>query len=102
MDAFQPFSPAPQGTVKIDATSASARVALSPAFSDTIEVSNEGTDTVFVCLGGSGVTAATTDYPVLAGQSKVIPRASAAQTYGAAICASGKTATVYFCCGKGA
>lgn len=100
MDAFQPFSPAPQGTVKIDATQTTARIVLSPIFSDTVEVSNEGTDTAFVCLGGSGVEAATTDYPVLAGQSKVIPRSST-QTYGAAICASGKTATVYFCSGKG-
>lgn len=96
---YKPFTPFTAGTKQISATGTTGNVALAMD-STYLEVSNDGPDTVFVELGGSTVTAAAnTGYPVLPGQSKLIMRSSA--TYAAAICASGKTATVYFSAGDG-
>lgn len=95
------FIPLYQGTKQIAATAASANVALAKGTERNIEISNEGPDTVFVEFGGSSIAAAAaTGYPVLPGQSKVIRNIGQA-TYAAAICAAGKTATVYFTCGDG-
>ena len=96
---YKPFTPFTAGTKQIAATSTTANVALAMD-STYLEISNEGPDTVYVELGGSTVTAvATTGYPILVGQSKLVMRSSA--MYAAAICASGKTATVYFSAGDG-
>lgn len=95
------FTPLPQGTKNIAATGTTANVALAAA-SKTIEITNEGPDTVFVEFGDSTVTAAAaTGYPVAAGQSKVVGNSLAKATHAAAICDSGKTAKVFFSCGDG-
>lgn len=93
---ISPFAPGP--TVSLAVTASSSSVALQGAGS-TVEVQNTATVTMFVKLGGSTATAAATDYPVLAGQSKTISRDSGS-TYLAAI-APGGTGTVYATTGEG-
>lgn len=89
----------PSGTASVAVTVASGSVALAGA-GNSVELQNDGTVTVFVKLGGSAVTAAVTDYPILAGASKIIGRDPGQQTYVAAITASG-TATLYATAGEG-
>jgi hypothetical protein len=93
-----PFTPG--ATVSVAATTSTGNVALT-GNGEQLEVQNTGAVTVFVNLGTSAVTAAVTDYPVLAGQSKLITRNPDGHTYLAAITASG-TATVYVTIGRGA
>lgn len=92
-----PFSPA--GTVSLAVTSTTGSTALSGA-GNSIELQNTGLTICFVKVGSSAVTAATTDYPIPPGQSKVIARDPANQTYVAAITASGTT-TLYATTGEG-
>lgn len=94
MNAFTPGA-----TVSLSATTSSSRVALSGG-GKSVEIQNTGSVTVFVNLGDSSVSAATTDYPVLAGMCKVITRDPNAHTNIAGITASG-SATVYFTAGEG-
>lgn len=101
------FIPQPVGTVRLAATAASSRIALAKSAERNIEITNKGADPAYVAFGGSTVTAvaptaggAAGDYPVLAGQSKVI-RTPPGATYGAAVCDAGKTADVCFTCGDG-
>jgi len=101
------FTATTAGTVGLSVTAVSGSIALPINASDQLEVSNEGPDTIFVRLGKSGVTAvaptlggAAGDYPVLAGQSKVIDR-KGDDTYIAMVCAAGKTAAGYVACGVG-
>lgn len=103
---LNPFSPDYTGTVSIAATAASASVALPAAHTGQIEISNEGPDTVFVKLASaSGPVAAVPNgasagsYPVLPGQSKNVSVRLVSHV--AAICASGKTASVWFTVGQG-
>lgn len=96
-----PFTPMPAGTAQISATGTTASAALA-AVSNIVEITNDGPDIAFVELGGSTVTAAAaTGYPVAPGQSKIVSNRLAKATHVAAICASGKTATVYFTAGDG-
>lgn len=101
------FTATTTGTVGLSVTAVSASIALPISQSDQVEVSNEGPDTIFVRPGKSGVTAvaptlggAAGDYPVLAGQSKVIDR-KGDDTHIAMVCAAGKTSTGYASCGVG-
>ncbi len=92
-----PFTPG--GTVSLAVTATTGSVALSAAGS-SVEVQNTGLTICFVKLGASAVTAAVTDYPVPAGQSKVIGRNPNTDTYIAAITSSGTT-TLYATTGEG-
>lgn len=94
---ISPFAPGPTVTVSATATSGPATLA---GTGTSVEVQNAGSTAVFVKLGGTGVTAAATDYPVLAGQSKVIGRDPSTQTT-LAVIAPGGTATVYATTGEG-
>lgn len=89
----------PGATVTLTAATVSSASQLSSTGA-AVEVQNAGSVAVFVKFGDSTVTAAVTDYPVLAGQSKLIGRASS-QTYIATITASGGC-TVYATTGEGA
>jgi hypothetical protein len=89
----------PGATVSIAAGTSTANVALT-GNGEQLELQNTGAVTVFVNLGASAVTAAVTDYPVLAGQSKLITRNPDSHTHLAAITASG-TATLYVTIGRG-
>lgn len=101
-----PFTPHSAATNSISATAGSARVLLSEASSDQLELTNDGPNTVYLEFGGSSVAATVPNggtgggYPVLAGQSKVIQR-SGTWTYAAAICATSQTALVLITAGKG-
>jgi hypothetical protein len=90
----------PGATVSLSVTTTSAAVALSGNGS-VVEVQNAGAAPIFIKLGGASVTAAATDYPVLAGTSKLITRDADSQTYIAAIAASGSS-TLYATIGEGA
>lgn len=101
------FTPLDDGTVRLAATSTNQRIAMAKSAEREIEITNDGPDPVYVRFGGSTVTAVVPtaagtagDYPILAGQSKII-RNLRGMTYAAAICASGKTADVYFSSGDG-
>lgn len=97
MASFTPF--APSSTVSLVAGTSTGNVALAGAGS-VLEIQNAGTVTAFVTLGtGSSVTAATTDYPVLGGMSKLIGIGDSI-TYVAAITGTG-SATLYFTRGEG-
>lgn len=91
---------APGGTVTLSATTSSSTVALSSGTGQSVEVQNSGSVVMFVKLGASTITAAVTDYPILAGQSKIITRDSNNQTYIACI-TSTSTATGYATIGEG-
>ncbi len=90
----------PTGTVSLSATVASARVAL-PATGDTLTVKNYGLSKVYVKLGGSGVSAAVTDYPIDPYTCEVLARDVATETYLAAICDTGGAATLSISAGSG-
>lgn len=85
---IQPFAPGPTLPLAVSATSSSVQLSGSGG---AVEVSNTGSVTMFIKLGSSTVTAATTDYPIPAGQAKLIGRDPNTQTYLAAITASGTT-----------
>lgn len=92
-----PFAPGP--TVTLSAGAASTNAALGGT-GQSVEVQNAGSVVVFVRLAAVGSPATTADYPVLAGQSKVIGRCPAVQTHVHVIAPSG-TATVYATGGEG-
>lgn len=89
----------PGASVTIAAGAASTAVPLI-GNSAAIEVQNSGTAPMFIKLGGANVAAAITDYPVLAGQSKLVGRDPNTQTYLAAITA-GTPVTGYVTTGEG-
>lgn len=90
---------APGTTASLAVSAASASVQLTGG-GVNVEVQNTSTVNMFVKFGGSTVTAAVTDYPVLPGQSKLISRDPNTQTYIAAITASG-SGTLYATPGEG-
>jgi hypothetical protein len=92
-----PFTPA--ATVSIAAGTTTANVALT-GNGQQLELNNTGSVTVFVKLGGASVEAAVTDYPVLAGQCKLITRNPDSDLRLAAITAA-STATLYITVGRG-
>lgn len=94
---IQPFTPGPTLPLTVGATSSSVQLSGNGA---AVEVSNTGSATMFIKLGGATVAAAVTDYPIPAGQAKLIGRDTGGQTYLAAITASGST-TGYVTTGEG-
>lgn len=90
----------PTGTASLSATQASGRVALA-ATGDVLSVRNYGSWRVYIKLGGGTVTAATTDYPVDPYTCEVFSRDITTETYLAAICDTGGTASLIASTGSG-
>lgn len=99
---MQPFRPNAGATVNIDVSSSSQSVALTNA-PDSIRIMNNGTATVWVNFGPSGVTAAVaTGMPVGPGVTEVIRwRTSDGSALYAAAIAAGATGKIYFTPGSG-
>jgi hypothetical protein len=97
MSGVLPLRPGTTATLAV--TTTSANVAISGA-GNQIEIQNAGGVTVFCRWGVGAQTAVATDYPVLAGHSKVVTM-GVGNTNFAAICSAG-TSTVYITTGEGA
>lgn len=101
--AFEPIAPAFQGSKTISCTSSPSATALATAGAGgprQLELQNGGSAVIFVEVGRSSVTAATTTgYPILAGQSKVIS-VGPETTHIACVVAS-STHTLYVTVGRG-
>lgn len=101
---MEAFMPAFGQTVNIAVSGASQSVAISvnPNEDGQVRVHNDGTATVWINFGRSGVTASTTtSYPLGAGACEVVSvPALGGPTFVAAI-AAGATGTVYFTPGYG-
>lgn len=98
-----PFTPLLAGTATLSLPTAATSVSVSiNAAASALELQNPGSDTVFVRWGvGAQTAVATTDYPVLAGQSKIVSVPVGADTL-AGITASGAgAATLYVTSGEG-
>lgn len=90
------FSPVKDGTVSISADATSKSVTLTKIGVPHYEVYNDGPDTVFVYFSISGETiTAATNYPIAAGESRMIGVSPIATT-AYARCLATKTSTVYF------
>ena len=96
MATTMPFAPGATATINATTTSASASV---NANVTTLEVQNAGSAAAFIRVGTGAQTAVATDYPILAGQSKLITKAIGADTV-AAITGTGTT-TIYVTSGEG-
>ena len=97
--------------ISVSATStATSGAALPTSSSNQIRFVNDSlsTGTVFVAIGGSGVTAVVTNAtsstsanPVLVGEDATFTRDPNGQTFVSAITNATKTATLYVCVGNG-
>ena len=96
------FAPSPGRTVNVDVSSSSQAVPLGLAGPGQIRVMNDGSATVWLNWGLSGVTATTAaGMPIGPGVHEVITiRNFGAATYMAAI-AAGSTGKIYFTPGEG-
>lgn len=90
----------PAGTVALSATDSSGRVEL-PATGTTLVVRNYGAARAYIKLGAVSVTAAATDYPIDPYTYEVFTRDESTETYLAAICATGLTASLTLSTGTG-
>ena len=103
----RPFAPIDDATSEIDvaATTGSAALDLTATFKGqvpNIRIFNNGTATVWIAFGGSGVEAALTDIPIGPGMAEVytLPGNEGATTHWAAI-AAGATGKIYATVGYG-
>ncbi len=97
-----PFRPMPASTVNIDVAATTAPVSLGVAGRTNIRLMNDGTATVWVAFGVSGVTASlTTSMPVGPGVTEVITIEDYGATAYAAAIAAGATGKIYFTPGVG-
>lgn len=98
-----PFSPKAASTVNIDVSASSQSILIdeTPGIRQVL-ITNNGTATVWINFGGSGVTASlTTGIPIAAGSAGVFTtRISDGPTYFAAI-AAGATGKIYATPGQG-
>lgn len=81
-------------------TATSGRTSVDSQY-DVVRLVNEGPDKLFFKFTTSAGTAATTDHVLLAGASETFRRVPGTDTHVAAICATGKTATLYASSGDG-
>lgn len=98
-----PFRPSPAATVNIDVSSSSQSVSLGTGGGrQNVRMMNNGTATVWVNFGPTGVTASlTTGMPVGPGVTEVVTIEDyGSQPYVAAI-AAGATGKIYFTPGNG-
>lgn len=94
--AFEPLA-----TAKITVGASTARVAVTTLKGKVqVRVCSDGTDTVWIKFGGSTVTAATTDMPILPGSAEIFTIASDGDLYVAAI-GNSASGTIYFTPGSG-
>lgn len=93
-----PFSPVPASTVSLSVTSTSSSSAITSAYQ--LRLTNLGTNKCYVRTGTSGLTALTTDMPVLASQSVVIS-INPNHTHVAAVCDATETCTLKVTSGAG-
>ena len=94
---LNPFTPG--ATVSLDVTESTASVALSALLSNQVRVASPADNEVaFIRFGGSGITAALTDLPILPGTVEVFT-VQDAWTHIAAIGTTGST--LYFTRGDG-
>ena len=102
--ADKPFAPIPAGTVNIDVSGTSARVALTGT-ADDIRIFNDGTATAWVTFGNASVTAAlATGMPVGPGVCEVVGLDLSnvnRDTLNVAAIAAGATGKIYFPPGAG-
>ncbi len=98
-----PFTPNTAGTVTLSLPTAASSVSVSiVANAGALELQNAGSDTVFVRVGTGAQTAvATTDYPVLGGQSKIISKPIGADTLAGITAAGAAAATLFVTSGEG-
>lgn len=92
----EPFAIPPAATVKLAATDATGRVAISTVQGHQIRIHNAGSSSVFVAFGDVTIVGSlTTSVPIPAGDIEVftIPLGT---TYVAGICNTGETTNVYF------
>jgi hypothetical protein len=92
------FTPSETKIISASTTSSSVTFTNVAQEDSDMEIQNAGSVTAFLRWGTSAQTAVVTDYPLLAGQSKLINKGLA--TIVAAITATG-TATIYVTEGKG-
>lgn len=100
----QPFIPALGQTVSISVSASSQSVAVSvpPNGGGQVRVANDGTATVWINFGKTGVTASTTtSYPLPAGAVEVVTVPVVGGPVYAAVIAAGSTGSVYFTPGDG-
>lgn len=99
----RPFCPSPK-TVNIAVSASSQAVKLTDTDGvNQVRVANDGSATVWIAFGQSGVSAsASTSMPIASGSVEVLtlPIGNGAPVYAAAI-AAGATGTVYFTVGAG-
>ena len=102
--ADKPFAPLPAGTVNIDVSSSSGRVAITGT-AENIRIFNDGTATAWVTFGNASVTAAVaTGMPVGPGVCEVVGLALSnvnRDTLNVAAIAAGATGKIYFTPGAG-
>jgi hypothetical protein len=100
---MKPFIPSPAGTVNINVSGSSQSVSLAVTGGpQQVRVMNNGTATVWVNFGPTGVTAATASgMPVGPGVIEVITIPDFGATPYAAAIAAGSTGNVYFTPGYG-
>lgn len=101
MSTLHPFGPVLASTKTLSATDSSSSVALDDNGSHVVITSPAGNDVAYVILGGSGVTATTTQFPILPNSQVMLTRDVNTQTHIAAICASTETASLLISTGEG-
>lgn len=97
------FSPIAAGTVNIDVSASSAQVALGAGNGPCpIRIMNNGTATVWVKFGATGITASlTADFPVGPGVTEVLMAPPSTSALYVAAIAAGATGKIYFTPGLG-
>lgn len=99
---MDPFVASPASTVNINVSNSSQSVSLAVAGRRQIRIMNNGTATVWVAFGPSGVTASTTtNMPIPPGAIEVVSIPDYGATAFAAAIAAGSTGIVYFTPGVG-
>jgi hypothetical protein len=100
---MKPFIPTPAGTVNINVSGSSQSVSLAVRGGpQQVRIQNDGTATVWVNFGPTGVTAAVaTGMPVSAGAIEVVTIPDFGSTPYAASIAAGATGKVHFTPGYG-
>ena len=97
-----PFVASPASTVNISVSAVSQSVSLAVRGRRQIRIMNNGTATVWVAFGPSGVTASTSaNMPIPPGAIEVVSIPDYGATAFAAAIAAGSTGLVYFTPGEG-
>jgi hypothetical protein len=99
---MDPFIPAPGETVNINVSGSTQSVSLGFRGIRQVRIMNNGSATVWVEFGPTGVTATTgADMPVGPGVTEVVTLPDFGSTAHAAVIAAGATGVVYFTPGVG-